>query len=211
MLSGPHIAPRGTARQLVVILHGWGADGHNLIDLGEAFSRLLPDAYFIAPNGPAVCDVNPYGFQWFSLNDRRPDVMLSGVRAASAELDAFIDAKQAELKLDDAHTALVGFSQGTMTALHTGLRRSGLAGIVGFSGALIGPEVLGGEIKHRPPVCLIHGEMDDVVPYAATVQAEAALSGLDINVETHTRPQLGHSIDLEGLEIAGRFLQKVLA
>jgi len=202
-------ASGGNAKQLVIILHGWGADGYNLIDLAEIFSRVLPDAHFIAPNAPFICEANPFGFQWFSLMDRQPQHMLAGAGKAASLLNEFIDEQLAELSLKNDNLALVGFSQGTMTALHVALRRTPqIAAIVGFSGALIGTEVLAKEITARPPVCLIHGAMDEVVPYASLAHATEVLKNHGLNVEPHTRPFLGHSIDMDGMAIAAEFLQK---
>lgn len=213
VLSGPSAPPAsgGSPRQLVILLHGWGADGANLIDLADVLGKGLPDAFFIAPNGPEVCEVNPYGFQWFSLMNREPSALLSGVRRAAAMLNPFIDAQLKALGLDDSKLALVGFSQGTMLALHVALRRpKPMAGLLGFSGALIGPETLPREIVSRPPVCLIHGQLDDVVPYGALAHAQAALSSAGLSVEAHTRPAIGHSIDMQGLEIAKKFLTPLM-
>ncbi len=208
-LTGPERKPAsgGKAKQLVLILHGWGADGHNLIDIAELFARNLPDAHFIAPNAPDICEVNPYGYQWFSLMDRTPASMLAGARKAAETLNGFIDEKLAALSLDNKDLALVGFSQGTMLSLHAGLRRKDIAAIAGFSGALVAPEALPQEIQSRPPVCLIHGRMDDVVPFTALGMAEEGLRANGVPVETHARPGLGHSIDMEGIAIAGRFLK----
>lgn len=198
------------AKQLVLILHGWGADGANLIDLAEIFAHTLPDAYFIAPNAPFVCEANPYGFQWFSLMDRQPQHMYEGASKAAALLNEFIDEQLKELSLDNSSLALVGFSQGTMTALHLALRRTpAIAAVVGFSGALIG-RFLDKEIVSRPPICLIHGDMDDVVPYSSLAQAEELLTANGCSVETHTRPFLGHSVDMEGIAIAAGFLKDKL-
>ena len=200
-------ASGGKAKQLVVILHGWGADGPNLIDLADVFARALPDAHFIAPNAPFVCEVNPYGFQWFSLMDRQPQHMLDGARKAVDVLNGFIDEQLAELSLDNSQLALVGFSQGTMTALHLALRRTPqIAAVVGFSGALVGGEVLAKEITARPPICLIHGNMDDVVPYASLAHATDTLKNHGCSVTSHSRPFLGHSIDMEGMAISAQFL-----
>ncbi len=210
-LSGPEYTPAsgGPAKQLVLLLHGWGADGANLIDLADMFARDLPEAHFIAPNAPEICEVNPYGYQWFSLMDRTPSTLLAGARRAAGALNMFIDEKLAALSLPPSALALVGFSQGTMLSLHTALRRMpSIATVVGFSGALIAPESLRTEIASRPPVCLIHGRLDDVVPYAAMDAAEKALQEYQVPVETHTRPAIGHSIDLEGIAIAGGFLKK---
>ena len=131
--------------------------------------------------------------------------MLEGIRRASDILNKFIDE---QLEATGAkELALVGFSQGTMSALHTALRRTpSVDAVVGFSGALIAPEILAAEIKSRPPVCLIHGEADDVVPYASMANAEATLKENKVSVEIHTRPFLTHSIDMEGIEIAKNFL-----
>jgi phospholipase/carboxylesterase len=204
-------ASGGKAKQLVIILHGWGADGANLIDLADLFARTMPDAHFIAPNAPFVCEANPYGFQWFSLMDRQPQHMLDGARKAADLLNEFIDEQLAKLELDNSKLALIGFSQGTMTALHLALRRTPpIAALIGFSGALIGAEVLEKEIISRPPICLIHGNADDVVPYASLAHATEILEENGCNVEVHTRPLVGHSIDMEGAAIAAEFLKNKL-
>lgn len=210
-LNGParHPASGGAPKQLVLLLHGWGADGANLIDLAEMFAPILPDALFVAPNAPCVCEVNPHGYQWFSLMDRQPQHMLEGVRHAADVLNHFIDHALHDLKLDDSKLVLIGFSQGTMTALHLAMRRTPqLAAVVGYSGSLIGAEVLKDEINAHPPVCLIHGESDDVVPFAAMKHAADALTQNRVAVETHARPFLSHSIDMEGIKAAAEFLQK---
>jgi phospholipase/carboxylesterase len=196
------------AKQLVVFLHGWGADGPNLIDLADMMAPALPDAHFIAPNAPFVCEVNPYGFQWFSLLDRNPSKMLAGARNAADILNGFLDEQLAALGLDNSQLAIVGFSQGTMTSLHLATRRTPqIAGLVGFSGALIGADELQDEIAAKPSICLIHGDMDDVVPYTSLKMAAEALTKAGIKPETHTRPNVGHSIDMEGIRIAVKFLQ----
>ncbi|MDX1974050.1 MAG: alpha/beta fold hydrolase [Rickettsiales bacterium] len=213
-LTGPSRKPYsgGKAKQLVVVLHGWGADGANLIDLADMLSPTLPDAHFIAPNAPYVCEVNPYGYQWFSLMDRHPQHMLDGVRGAAEILDRFLDDQLKALGLDNSKLAIMGFSQGTMTGLHVALRRSPqIAALVGFSGALIAPELLQTEIKTRPPVCLIHGEADDVVPFHSLDLATKGLAAAGIKAETTARPYLGHSIDMDGIRLAGAFLKKAFA
>ena len=209
-LSGPVRKPRsgGAAKQLVILVHGWGADGANLIDLADMLAPTLPDAHFIAPNAPFVCEVNPFGYQWFSLQDRHPAHMLAGVRKAGDILNKFIEDQLASLGLDNSKLLLVGFSQGTMTALHVAVRRAPkIAAMVGFSGALIGAEVLAQEISARPPICLIHGQSDDVVPFAALGHATQTLKAHGVPVESHPRPLIGHTIDMEGLQIAANFLK----
>ena len=143
-LSGPSRPPAlgGRPSRLVILLHGLGADGNDLIGLAPYWAPLLPTTEFLSPNAPFPCDMAPYGYQWFSAQDRSPAAVLAGVRAAAPFLDAFIDDALAERGLDDADLALVGFSQGTMMALYVGLRRSQpVAGILGFSGRLLAREL----------------------------------------------------------------------
>jgi phospholipase/carboxylesterase len=212
-LSGPSHPPAsgGVPRRLVILLHGLGADGSDLIGLAPFLSRILPDAELLAPDAPFPCDMAPYGRQWFSLQDRSPAAMLAGLRAAAPILDGFIDAALAERGLAERDLALLGFSQGTMMALGVGLARARpVAGILGFSGALIGAERLAAELRSRPPVMLIHGEADPVVPFQALALARAALEGAGIPVETIARPGLEHGIDEEGMKAGARFLKSVL-
>ncbi len=213
-LSGPSRPPAsgGKPGRLVILLHGLGADGNDLIGLAPYWAPLLPEAEFMSPNAPFPCDMAPYGYQWFSAQDRNPAAVLAGVRAAAPMLDAFIDEALAERGLGDADLALVGFSQGTMMSLFVGLRRARpAAGIVGFSGRLLAPELLASELRSRPPVLLVHGTEDPLVPYASLVAAETALTADGVPVETLTCPGIGHSIDEDGLRRAGNFLRDVLA
>lgn len=212
-LSGPVAKPLSGAKptSLVVLLHGVGADGHDLISLAPYWAKLLPDTEFVAPDGPQPCDMAPYGRQWFSLQDRTPAVIFAGVSASAPALDRFLDEALAARGLDDSRLALVGFSQGTMMSLHAGLRRARpLAGIIGFSGALTGPDHLAAEIRSRPPVLLIHGEADPVVPFSMMPAAAQTLQANGVPVETLACPGLGHSIDEAGLTRGGAFLQRVL-
>jgi phospholipase/carboxylesterase len=212
-LEGPRHGPAAgeKARALVVFLHGLGADGHDLISLAPLLEPLLPGAAFVSPHAPHACDMAPLGRQWFSLQDRDPELLLAGAAAAAPCLDAFLDAELASHGLADDRLALVGFSQGTMTALHTALRRPRpCAVIVGFSGALLKPEVLAAEIRSRPPVLLVHGDADMVVPFAALAQAEAALRANGVPVTARRRPGLGHGIDQEGLQLCATALMRHL-
>src|SRR5271165_6208655 len=177
-LSGPARPPAsgGKPKQLVILLHGLGADGNDLIGLASYWAPLVPEAEFVSPNAPFPCDMAPYGFQWFSAQDRSPPAVLAGVRAAAPILDGFIDEALAERGLDDRDLALVGFSQGTMMSLYVGLRRARpAAGIVGFSGRLLAPELLAGELRSRPPVLLVHGTEDPLVSYDSMTAAQKAL------------------------------------
>ena len=212
-LSGPSRPPASGGRpsRLVILLHGLGADGNDLIGLAPYWARLLPTAEFVSPNAPFPCDMAPYGYQWFSSQDRSPAAVLAGVRAAAPLLDAFIDDALAQRALDDADLALVGFSQGTMMSLFVGLRRTKpVAGIVGFSGRLLGPELLASELRSRPPTLLVHGTDDPLVPYESLAAAQAALNGAGVPVDTLTCPGVGHSIDENGLRRGGAFLKDAL-
>jgi phospholipase/carboxylesterase len=212
-LSGPSRPPLsgGKPNRLVILLHGLGADGNDLIGLGQYWAPLLPDAEFMSPNAPFPCDMAPYGYQWFSAQDQSPAARLAGVRAAAPILDGFIDQALAERGLDDSRLAMVGFSQGTMMALFVGLRRAQpAAGILGFSGRLLAPELLAEELRARPRTLLVHGTEDPLVDYRELGRAEAALKAAGVAVETLTCPGVGHAIDEEGLRQGGRFLKEVL-
>jgi len=212
-LSGPSRPPAlgGPPSRLVILLHGLGADGNDLIGLAPYWAPQLPTAEFLSPNAPFPCDMAPYGYQWFSAQDRSPDAVLAEVRAAAPFLDAFIDDALARRGLDDADLALVGFSQGTMMSLFVGLRRGKpVAGILGFSGRLLAPELLADELRSRPRTLLVHGTDDPLVPYESLAAAQAALEGAGVPVETLTCNGIGHSIDENGLRRGGSFLKDVL-
>ena len=210
-LSGPTAEPAagGPAHQLVVLLHGVGAGGDDLIGIASLVADLLPHAAFVAPDGPFAYDLAPFGRQWFSLQDRSPAALSAGVRAAVPPLEAYVEAQLRARGLDGAALALVGFSQGTMTALHMALRRaSPCAAVVGFSGALLDPVRLPDEVRSRPRVLLVHGDADEVVNPACLGQAEAALAAVGVPVLAEMRPGLGHGIDGPGLALAGHFLRQ---
>jgi phospholipase/carboxylesterase len=212
-LDGPGFGPAagGRARSLVVLLHGLGADGHDLIQLAPHWAELLPSTAFVSPHAPFPCDMAPYGRQWFSLQDRDPHRIRSGVAAAAPILDAFLDATLEAHRLDDSALALVGFSQGTMMSLHVAPRRArAMAGVVGFSGALVGAEELATGLRATPPVLLVHGDADQIVPFSAMEAARSALAAAGIEVTTERRPGLPHSIDETGLEKAAAFLARRL-
>ncbi|MGH6664680.1 MAG: alpha/beta hydrolase [Pseudolabrys sp.] len=216
-LDGPRIEPRsGKAKHLVVFLHGYGADGNDLIEIGRAWQGLLPDAAFVSPHAPRPCGQALTGREWFPLTMRDPGERWSGVTAAAPVLNSFLDTELQRRQLAPAALALVGFSQGTMMALHVGLRRAvPPAAIVGYSGMLVVPEdidpdIFAGEIRSRPPVLLIHGDQDPLIPVQALMHAAQALASLDIPAEWHISPGIAHGIDQEGLRQGGEFLARHL-
>jgi len=212
-LSGP-VHPPASGRpptRLVLLLHGLGADGNDLIGLAPHWARRLPDAEFVSPHAPFPCDMAPVGRQWFSLRDFSPATIERGVAEAAPILESFIDAELARRGLGDDQLALVGFSQGTMMALHVGLRRSrACAGIVGYSGMLVAPERLKAEIRSKPPILLVHGDADELIPVDALHEATRAIAEAGAAAEWHICPGLGHGIDEKGLELGGRFLESCL-
>ncbi|WP_193188315.1 alpha/beta hydrolase [Nisaea sediminum] len=212
-LDGPRMeaASGEKATALVVLLHGLGADGNDLIGLAPVWAPHLPHVAFASPHAPFPCDMAPFGRQWFSLQVRTEEVMLKGVREAAPILENYLAQELARRSLGWDRLALVGFSQGTMMSLHLAPRlENAVAGVVGYSGALVGGDLLSDEIKSRPPVSLIHGQADEVVPHGAMPAAEATLAGAGIDVESLSRPGLGHGIDEDGLRRGLVFLQRVL-
>jgi phospholipase/carboxylesterase len=213
-LDGPRFSPASgePARQLVVLLHGVGADGSDLIGLAPRWAEALPQAAFVAPDAPFPCDMAPSGRQWFSLADRDPQRMAQGVRGVAPVVAGFLEAELARLGLAASSLALMGFSQGAMTALEVGLRSSpSPAAILAYSGALLAPESLAEELAGRPPVLLVHGEADGVVPVWASRLAETALMQAGVPVEAVYRPGLEHGIDEAGLAAGAAFLAKAFA
>jgi phospholipase/carboxylesterase len=209
-LDGPRIEPRGAPAALVVLLHGYGANGDDLIALAQGWRGRLPQAAFVAPNAPEEIPGMPGALQWFPLTLRDPSERWRGVVAARPGLDRFLDAELARYGLADDRLALVGFSQGTMLALHAGLRRrTAPAAIVGYSGLLAGPEHLG-EIAVRPPVLLVHGAEDDLIPVDALHIAREQLAQAGVPIEWHVREGLGHAIDPVGQRLAGHFMAETL-
>ena len=212
-LDGPRWGPasKATPRQLVVLCHGLGADGHDLIDLAPSWAHAVPDALFVSVNAPET-HYSGFGRQWWAVGDRNPGEQEAGVRRAAAALGPFIDAELARLGLPSDAYALMGFSQGAMTVLFTGLRRTTAPrAILAYSGALIAPETLAAELANRAPVLLVHGESDDVVPAFRSRDAETALIAAGVPVESMFVPRLGHGIDDTGISMGALALQRGFA
>ena len=218
-LDGPRLAPRagGPATALVVLLHGYGADGRDLIDLGAAWSERLPHAAFVAPHAPAPCAGAPVGRQWFDLTFRDPHELKRGADAVAPLLQGFLQMELAKLDLPAARLALVGFSQGAMMALKVATSwTERMAAVVAYSG--LWAEVSGGPrreaeppIPAAPPVLLVHGSEDEVVPAQALFASAYGLADAGVPVEWHLSMGLGHGIDEVGLACGGAFLARALA
>ena len=210
-LTGPRrAAASGRATSLVVLLHGYGADGNDLIGLAEPLAGVLPDTVFLSPDAPEPCAANPMGKQWFPIpwiDGSAESAMVAGFERAAAALATWLEETMAAEGVDAARTALVGFSQGTMMALHVGPRlASPLAGIVGFSGRLAPPPPSAGPLRSRPPVALVHGDQDEVIPVSALEEARAALSAEGFPVRWRVSRGVGHGIAPDGLTFAAEFL-----
>ncbi len=215
-MIGPKAGSEPT--QVVLLLHGYGSNGADLLGLVPYWADALPNAVFIGPDAPFVCEMSSMGYQWFSLREVMAGAPLAdGLRRAGADevaptLNALIDDILERFSLPAHKLALVGFSQGTMMALHVALRRAApVAGVLGFSGLLMDPPSLQAEMTAKPPVLLVHGDADTVVPYASLARAETALNAAGVAVESLTCAHMGHSIDDAGLAAGQRFLQKCLS
>lgn len=199
-------AASGTTKSLVIFLHGYGADGPDLLGLADPLSQHLPDTVFHAPNAPERSAANPMGYQWFAIpwmDGSSEEAANAGRLQAIEDLNAYIDDVMAAEGVTAAQTALVGFSQGTMMALHVAPRRAEpFACVVGFSGRLLDPESLAAETVSRPPILLIHGDADDVVPPQSLPEAGNALTEAGFDVFAHVMKGTGHGIAPDGLSVA---------
>lgn len=205
--------PKGKPENLVIMLHGVGSNGQDLISLAPYLAQSLPNTAFVSPDAPFACDMVPAGYpnayQWFSLENREPHIMLQGVKSAFPLMEKFIEEQLKRLELPHNKLALLGFSQGTMTSLHVAPRlKDKIAGVLGYSGALLWEE---GAVKQKMPIHLIHGEADDVVPVQAREIAEQTLSAQGYTITGHTTAGLPHSIDQEGIESGAAFLKSIFA
>ena len=213
MLDGPRVPPASgqKAKSLVVFLHGYGADGNDLIGIGREWARELPFTAFVSPHASQPCAGAPMGRQWFALTMRDPTEFSRGAATARPALDVFLDQELARHGLDESACALVGFSQGTMMALHAGpQRKRRLAGILGYSGLLADPRALKAGAVQKPPVMLIHGDRDDLIPVAALFAAAQGLAAAEIPVEWHISSGVPHGIGPDGIELGLKFLKRVL-
>ncbi len=201
----------GSAKRLVVLLHGYGADGRDLLGLADPLAPHLPDTAFVAPNAPEHCVGNPMGFQWFPIpwiDGSTEEEAEAGLLRAADDLNAYLDAVMQEEGVTPSETVLLGFSQGTMISLHVAPRRDvPMAGVVGFSGRLLRPDLIEDEAKVKPEIMLIHGDADDVVPVASLPEAANALSEAGFSVYAHVSKGTAHGIANDGLGVALAFMR----
>ena len=215
-LSGPMLAPKsgGAAKQVVVLLHGYGSDGADLIGLAPYWQDALPEALFVSPNAPEQCRQLASGFQWFDVSfvgDRLASRQMGVVNARPVLVD-FLNDLWTQTGVAPEQTILAGFSQGAMMALHVGLSLpQRLMGIIAFSGAFLPPEEFGTDAFGRPPVCLVHGDMDEVVDPELSADADVALRLAGFDVSYHVSAGVGHGIAPDGLTFATEFIARVAA
>lgn len=214
-LTGPRRdAKSGQPDSLVIFLHGYGADGNDLIGIGDSLADHLPDTVFLAPNAPEPCANNPMGYQWFPipwLDGSTEEAALQGQVRSSGLLNAYFDQVAVDEGIAPHRTIIVGFSQGTMMILNVAPRRDiAFAGIVGFSGRLLQPEALAGEVVSKPPVLLVHGDHDEMVPIQSLSVAADALVSAGFEVYTHVSKGIGHGIGPDGLSLALQFIKMQL-
>jgi phospholipase/carboxylesterase len=206
MLAGPSLKPRSgkKPKKLIILLHGLGADGNNLMDIAGVLNRFIPDTYFICPDAPHPYYQGMAGYQWLnSIRSATYEDTISQLNVVEKTLNDFIDKQLERFGLNESDLSVIGFSQGTIVSLHSLVRRKKpVSLVVGFSGALVGPELLTEEVVSKPPILLIHGEEDDILPVERMHEAHEALNKQGFDVEKYAYPNLAHSIGQEGFEIA---------
>ena len=213
IVNGASLKPHSGAppKQIVLLLHGFGSSGSDMIALAPAWQAALPDALFLAPHAPQRCTMTAAGYQWWGLSGFAPAALAAGAASAAPAIHAFIDRKLDQYGLSEADLAIAGFSQGTMMALHVALRRPrAVAAVVGYSGMLTATNDLAQDFP-KPPVLLVHGTADPVVPIAALHMAEGALKRLGVPVTTHISPGVPHTVDPAGLELGRNFIAEAFA
>ena len=202
-LKGPIFKPKNdNIERICIFFHGWGSNGDDLIGLAPIISKYFPDMLFVSPNAPELCDMNPSGRQWFDIADKE-----KGIDKPLNSIKNFIKKLKLDYSLTNNKLFLFGFSQGAMIALHYGLRdEESFGGILAYSGSLISPDRLS-EIKNKTPIMLVHGEIDEVVPFSEMIKASKALQQNDIFIEKFSVPNLGHGINDFGIKKALEFMK----
>ena len=215
MLSGPFLPPKsGEAKQMVMFLHGYGADGADLLSIGADLADMFPDTAFVSPNAPESCEEAGAGYQWFQIRETDGSLvketdLTERIKKPADVLNSFIDAQLKKWDVDESQMIVMGFSQGSMMALYTMPRREkSCAGIISYSGLLIDAKGLTAPKIVKPPVLAVHGNADELVPSSNLEVIQETLSSAGFNVKTVMRPNLGHGIDQPGLERGVQFIQE---
>ena len=213
-LDGPRLAPRsgGAPKKLVIFVHGYGANGDDLVNIGAQWAAALPDVQFVAPNAPEAVPGAPNGYQWFPISNLDPQRIEAGARDAAPVLDKFIDDELHRYQLTEKDLVLVGFSQGTMLSLQVALRRERpVAGVMGYSGAMPGGASLKSEMRSKPPIFLCHGDQDQVLPLGFMFDALVSLAEAGHGAQWHISQGVPHGIGPDGLELGQNFVANALA
>tara|TARA_Y100000310_G_scaffold94695_1_gene92437 strand:- start:348 stop:1004 length:657 start_codon:yes stop_codon:yes gene_type:complete len=198
-------------RQIVLLCHGYGGDGKDISTLAINWQRFLPDAIFLCPNAPEICAVNPQGYQWFDLTVEKEEVILEKSLIAEEKLNTFLEQVFDNLQLEPSNLALVGFSQGCMIGIQTGLKRKKQINcLIGYSGKIINQKHLSININSKPKIFLMHGENDTIVPPIHLLEAKEYLKNCSINVKTKMFKNCEHRIPVEGVSLGLAFLKKNL-
>ena len=213
-IDGPRLAPRdgNPPRKLVICLHGYGSNGDDLIGLAQHWAPSLPQVQWVSPNAPDPVPGAPNGYQWFPISNLDPKRIEEGAAMAGPVVDAVIEQELTRYRLEPKDLVLVGFSQGTMLSLQAGLRQARtIGGVLGFSGALPGGGKLKDEMKSKPPIMLVHGDQDPVLPVDFMLDAAQSLAAAGHGAEFHISPGVPHSIGQDGLAWGLGFLKAALA
>lgn len=201
---------------LVILLHGYGANGENLIELANEFQPIIPDAHFIAPNAIEPWEGGfPNSYQWFSLyagTERSAlDSLAPKIKNANQILLKFIEKQLQRFNLSYENLILIGFSQGSMMSIYQGLiMPKKIAGIISFSGKVVEPNSVGDKIISKPNICLIHGTEDSVLPFSNFQEAQIILNQHGVPFESHAIEHLDHTIDIRAVRIAQNFIKKIV-
>ena len=198
-------------KQIIVLCHGYGGDGRDISSLAVHWQRFLPDAIFLCPNAPEVCNVNPQGYQWFDLTTEEEEVILEKSLIAEEKLNTFLDQALNNFQLETSNLALVGFSQGSMMSIQVGLKKKEeINCLIGYSGKIINKKNLSDNINSKPKIFLMHGTNDTIVPPTHLLEAKEYLNKCGIKIKTKLFKNCDHKIPVEGSSLGLGFLKKNL-
>ena len=213
VLDTTSIAPlsNNKPRQAIILCHGYGGDGKDISTLAINWQRFLPDAIFLCPNAPEICNDNPQGYQWFDLSSNKEELILEKSILAEEKLNKFVDQVSESFQLESKNLAMVGFSQGCMISIQVVLKKKQQIGcLIGYSGKIINKEHLSKNINSKPKIFLLHGENDTIVPPTHLLEAKEYLKNNGLNIKTKIFKNCEHKIPVEGVSLGLGFLKKNL-